>query len=136
MKVKAYFNDKITKEDNDKVLAYLEYGWLKSLNLNKEYGLDNLIELSKIQEDDAIKNWNKELNHFVHGTLEFTNFSATIDGPIIYVHLLISIVAKLLDVLICDFHNESNFSFVIDNIDYRKKFLDAYIATKDKGELK
>lgn len=129
-KVIEHFKDKMNDSDNKKALEYLEYGWLKPLN--KEYGLNTLIDLSKIQDDNVIKNWKNELNHFVHGTLEFTNFASTIDGPIIYAHVLISISAKLLDILICDFHNENKFSFVIDNIDYRKKFLDAYIATKEK----
>lgn len=132
--VREHFKDKMDDSDIKKTLEYLEYGWLKPLN--KEYGFNTLIDLSEIQDDNVIKNWKNKLNHFVHGPLEFTNFASTIDGPIVYAHVLISIAAKLLDILICDFHNENNFSFVIDNIDYRKKFLDAYIAIKDKGDKK
>ncbi len=127
-KVKEYFDDRLDDYDKRRPLEYLEYGWFKSLK--KEYGLNSLIDLSKIQEDEAIKHWKDQLNHFVHGTIEFTNLLTSIDTPIIYAHALISIVSKLLDNLICDFHNDNGFNFIIDNIDYRKKFIHTYKATK------
>lgn len=34
--------------------------------------------------------------------------------------------AKLLDILICDFHNENRFNYNFDGIDYRDFFLKAY----------
>ena len=127
-KVKEHFGERITS--SDRPLEYLEYGWMKSIK--KEYGLNSLIDLSKIQEDEAIKHWKDQLNHFVHGTIEFTNLLTSIDAPIIYAHALILIVAKLLDNLICDFHNDNKFNFIIDDIDYRKKFIDAYKATEEE----
>ncbi len=127
-----YFGDKMDKKDKERVTDYLDYGWLKTIS--NTYGLNELIDLSKIQEDDAIKKWKQQLNNFVHGHIEFTNLTRDIDAPIIYCHSLIDIVAKLFDILIVEFHNENRFNFIFNNIDYRKAFRDAYKGTFEEGK--
>ncbi len=37
--------------------------------------------------------------------------------------------AKLLDNLVCDFHNENKFNFVVNGVDVRKQFIDSYKQT-------
>lgn len=122
--VTEHFKDKMDDNDMKKAIEYLEYGWIKSIN--GKYSFNVLIELSQIQEDKALQKWKSQLNHFIHGTLEFANLVSSVDVPIIYAHDLIQIVAKLLDILVVEFHNENKFDFIIDNIDYRRAFLDAY----------
>ena len=77
--IKKHFQGKCDfKKDNP--FNFLEYGWFKSLDEN--YGLDSLIELSKIQEqDDAIKNWKNVLNQWTHGIIKEPNL--LIDTPIV-----------------------------------------------------
>lgn len=121
--IKTHYKDEMTKEDRP--VDFLEYGWFKSLG--EEYGLDSLIRLSKIQEqEDVIVKWKNQLNSWVHGSLEFANLTKDIDGPIVYGHVLIDIAANLLDNLICDFHNENKFDFKFDGDDYFKGFRKAY----------
>ena len=122
--IKKHFQGKCDfKKDNP--FNFLEYGWFKSLDEN--YGLDSLIELSKIQEqDDAIKNWKNVLNQWTHGIIKEPNLLIDIDAGILYTHRLILIAAKLLDILVVYFHNENGFNFVFEGLDYRKTFLDAY----------
>ena len=123
--VKTNFKNIMDDYDKNNALKYLEYGWFKSIN--GKYGFNTLIDLSKIQEqDDAIIQWKSQLNKFIHGVLEFANISFSADALIIYAHNLIEIAAKLLDIIIVEFHNENKFNFVIDNVNYREAFLDAY----------
>ena len=127
--IKEHYKGKFNPK-KDKPLNFLEYGWLKSLD--EDYGIDSLIKLSKIQEqNDAIQNWKEELNHWTHGIIEFANLTYDINYPIIYSHTLILIAAKLLDILVCEFHNENKFNFVIDGINYRDNFISAYKNTKN-----
>lgn len=122
--IKKHYNGKINIK-NENPMKFLEYGWLKPLT--EQYGLDALIELSKIQEqNDAIKNWKNQLNQWTHGIIEFTNIAFYLNGPLIYSQTLIEMAAKLLDILICDFHNENRFNFKFDGVDYRELFLNAY----------
>ena len=128
--IKEHYKGKFNSK-NKKPLDFLEYGWLKPLD--EDYGLDSLIKLSKIQEqDNAVKTWKDEFNCWTHGIMKFTNLTFDIDGPIVYGHTLISIAAKLLDILVCEFHNENEFNFVINGIDYRDNFISAYKNTKNK----
>jgi hypothetical protein len=109
--IKEHYDGKFNpKKENP--LKFLEYGWLKSLN--EDYGFNLLIELSKIQEqDNAIQNWKEEFNYWTHGIIQFTNLTSDINAPIIYSHTLISLAAKLLDILVYEFNNENKFDFVI-----------------------
>lgn len=125
--IKEHYKGKFNPK-NKKPLDFLEYGWLKPLD--DDYGLNSLIKLSKIQEhDNAIQTWKDEFNHWTHGIMEFANLASDVNAPIIYGHTLISIAAKLLDILVCEFHNENKFNFLIDGIDYRELFINSYKST-------
>ena len=133
-RIKEHFLNKMDNNDKKHAIDYLEYGWLKSIS--KKYGLYELIELSKMQEDNAIQNWKKHLNSFVHGNIEFANINLDIDAPITYSHLLIDVAAKLFDILMVEFHKENNFDFIFDGINFRELFINAYKGTfeEDKSE--
>lgn len=125
--IKEHYKNVINSKDNP--LHFLEYGWLKPIN--EDYSISSLIELSEIQkQDNAIQNWKNELNYWTHGIIQFTNLAFDEDNPTRYSHELILLAAKLLVILIREFHNENKFDFKVDRIDYRVLFLDAYKAIK------
>ncbi len=129
--IRKHYNGKFNP-NKENPLNFLDYGWLKSLD--EGYGIYSLIKLSKIQEDDAIQSWKKELNLWTHGVICFINLASDINNAIVYSHSLILIAAKLLDILICEFHNENKFDFIINGINYRDKFINAYKNTINEGD--
>lgn len=124
--IKKEFKNSMGEKDNP--IQFLEYGWLKLIS--DTYGLDELINLSKIQEDKSFINWKNQLNLWVHGSIKSANIFHG-DNATIYCHQLIMIVAKLLDILICDFHNRTGFDFVINGVNYRNNFINIYKNIED-----
>ena len=122
--IKEHYKENIPKGDSPN--DYLEYGWFRSVK--PKYGLDALIELSRIneQDDSAIVGWKNIFNAIVHGSIKFSNIYGNIEGSTKITHELILFAAKLLDYLVADFHTETGFNFVISNKDYRKPFIDTY----------
>ena len=86
-----------------------------------------MIEASNIQNDiNAVKSWKNILNQFVHGSITLANLTSNINGIVIVGHDMIRVAAMLMDVLMCSFHKESGFTFVINDINYRKIFKEMY----------
>ena len=110
---------------NNKPIIYLDYGWLDVDA--KNVGINALLE--KAFNSDETKNlvlWNNEFNLWVHGTFHLTNIIGENDELIKYTNELIEIVAKLLDIICCLFHNKTGFNFIINDIDYHDLFIKAY----------
>ena len=117
--IRKRFTDKIGKTDNP--IAFLEYGWLKAIT--NEYSFDSLIKAANIQKNsDIVLSWKNTLNQFVHGNIKLTNLASTEDGILEFGQETIRLAATLMDTLICDFHNENGFDFVLDKKNYQKTF--------------
>ena len=115
---KQHFGEKYGTKD------FIEYGWLKTIS--ETYGLDKLIELANFQEDDAFKNWKNVLNQWVHGSVCMTNILSSNESFSRYINELIMISAKLLDNLICDFYEETQFTFSFNDANNYEKFKEKY----------
>lgn len=121
--IKNHFGNRIGSGENPN--TFLEYGWLKPLD--ERYGLDCLIRLSNIQEqDDRIIGWKNQLNLWVHGCIQFINLFGNIVGSTIYINDLLMIAANLLDNIVCDFHQENGYEFTKNGVDLRGPFREAF----------
>ena len=120
-KIIEHYENKIDKRS--RALDYLDYGWIEEVS--KDYGFHSLVKIAGMDDEEyKIYPWIDTLNMWIHGTLHFSNLASgnDLDGPTKYAHALIDIAATLLDMICCEFHNDTKFDFIIDGYDYYHSF--------------
>jgi hypothetical protein len=106
-----------------KLHDYLDYGWLRGFDGNKNYGLDKLFKMADLHD---FEKWREEYNRFTH--LVFTTCSLLGGDDSEALKLMEELaynVACVFDVLTGSFHNATGFDFVFDGVDLRKPFRDS-----------
>ena len=126
-----HYKDKIPSLDKRRALDFLDYGWIMAVN--PDFGFHQLIKTAGFDEKpDNFYSWIDTLNMWVHGTVTSVNIMNG-DDAIKYSHGLIDIAAKLLDIICCEFHNNTKISFVVNNFDYFNDFRNDYKKTQSSN---
>lgn len=126
-----HFKENNPNLNTKNALNFIDYGWIAS-KCNGEYGMRELMTLAELED---IYEWVDTLNMYIHGTITFANMAYDVNLPIIIGHNFIDILAKLVDYLCVQFHNTTNYDFVVNGIKQFDVFREAYKKIPDPTNL-
>lgn len=110
------YNNRITPK-KPKLMDYYTYGWLEALG---ETTIDVNSLLTNAQMD-GLTSWHHHFNGFVHNSISFLNYND--EGKIITINRYIYLLARLMDELMCSYHNCASYNFVVDEHVNRNRFI-------------
>ena len=115
--------------NENKLLDYLDYGWLRGAGGNNDYGVEKMMKFAGFEED--FKKWRLFYNKLTHLSITTINvISKPAEAVALSNNLTYNVVAWL-DDLCCAMHNATGYSFVIDGVDFFGQFREAFKKATD-----